>query len=129
MIVCLALVIAIVAPAFFSRETGAGLTYTVTRNDLRVTVVEQGILESAENTEIKCKVRGLNTVIWVIDSGTMVQPGDELIRLDSRFIQEQIDERTKYAHWSVPEPNILRHAWRRPSSLSQSMSRGGMSRS
>ena len=83
-----------------SDDSGPNLTHTITRGDLVVTVVEQGILESAENTEIKCKVRGQNTVLWVIESGTIVKPGDELVRLDSGFIQEQIDERTKYAHWS-----------------------------
>lgn len=79
---------------------GPQLTHTITRGDLLVTVVAQGILESSTNTEIKCKVRGRNTVIWVIESGSMVKPGDELVRLDPRFIEEQIDERTKYAHWS-----------------------------
>lgn len=83
-----------------SRETGPKLTHTVRRGDLRVTVTEQGILESSENTEIKCQVRGYNTVIWVIDSGTMVKPGDELVRLDTLLIEEEIHERTKYAHWS-----------------------------
>jgi multidrug resistance efflux pump len=58
------------------------------------------MLESSENTEIKCKVRGRNTVLWVIESGTVVKPGDELLRLDTFLIEEQIDERTKYAHWS-----------------------------
>ena len=81
-------------------ETGPELTYKITRGDLVVTVVEQGMLESSENTEIKCKVRGKNAVLWVIDSGTIVKPGDELVRLDSLFIEEQIDERTKFAHWS-----------------------------
>ena len=59
------------------------LTHTITRGDLLVTVTEQGVLESAENTEIKCQVRGQNTVLWVIESGTIVQPGDELVRLDT----------------------------------------------
>ncbi len=81
-------------------EEGPRLTHTVTRGDLLVTVVEQGTLESSENVEIKCKVRGRNAVLWVIKSGTMVEPGDELIRLDTLSIEEQIDERTKYAHWS-----------------------------
>ena len=81
-------------------EAGPQLLHSITRGDLLVTVIEQGTLESSENTEIKCKVRGQNTVIWVIESGTHVQPGDELIRLDTLFIEEQIDERSKYAHWS-----------------------------
>jgi HlyD family secretion protein len=81
-------------------ETGPQMTYTITRSDLAVTVTEQGLVESSENTEIKCKVRGRNAVLWIIESGTIVRKGDELVRLDSAFIKEQIDERTKYAHWS-----------------------------
>jgi len=99
-IACLASAAALIAAAMLPQQTGARLTHTITRGDLIVSVIEQGILESSENTEIKCKVRGRNTVIWVIESGTVVKPGDELVRLDTLFIQEQIDERTKYAHWS-----------------------------
>ncbi|UCD51214.1 MAG: hypothetical protein JSW27_01010 [Phycisphaerales bacterium] len=73
-------------------------TYTVTRGDLIVTVTEQGTLESAENTEIKCRVRGRNTIIWVIESGSVVKPGDKLVRLDTLAIEDAIAERTKYAH-------------------------------
>ncbi|GAB5402981.1 MAG: hypothetical protein Aurels2KO_12120 [Aureliella sp.] len=76
------------------------MTHTVKRGDLLVTVDEQGVLESAENLEIKSKVRGYNAVLWIIDSGTVVKEGDELVRLDALFIQEQVDERTKYANWS-----------------------------
>ncbi len=96
----LASVAALIADAMSGPETGPKLTHTITRGDLLVTVTEQGILESSENTEIKCQVRGFNTVIWVVDSGTIVEPGDELVRLDTLVIEEQIDERTKYAHWS-----------------------------
>ena len=86
--------------AISADSTGPTLTHTVTRGDLVVTVLEQGLLESEENKEVKCKVRGRNTVIWVIESGSIVEPGDVLVRLDTLFIDEQIDERTKYAHWS-----------------------------
>jgi len=81
-----------------SHQTGPEPTYTVTRGDLIVTVTEQGTLESAENTEIKCRVRGRNTIIWVIESGSVVKPGDELVRLDTLAIEDAIAERTKYAH-------------------------------
>jgi multidrug resistance efflux pump len=83
-----------------SEDAGPRLTHTIGRGDLVVTVTEQGLVESSENTEVKCKVRGRNAVLWIIESGSIVKPGDELVRLDSLFIQEQIDERTKYAHWS-----------------------------
>lgn len=78
----------------------SGLTHVVQRGDLRVTVLEQGGLESSENTEIKCLVRGSNTVNWVIENGTDVQPGDVLVRLDTLAIEDAINERSKFAHWS-----------------------------
>jgi len=81
-----------------SQEIGPELTHTVTRGDLIVTLTEQGTLESAENTEIKCRVRGQNTIIWVIEGGSVVGPGDELVRLDTLAIEDAIAERTKYAH-------------------------------
>ncbi len=77
---------------------GPVLTHTVTCGDLVVTVTEQGTLESAENTEIKCKVRGENVIIWVIESGSFVKAGDELIRLDTLAIEDAIAEQTKTAH-------------------------------
>ena len=62
------------------------LTHPIQRGELLVTITEQGMLESSENTEIICKVRGENTVNWVIESGTEVKAGDELIRLDTLYI-------------------------------------------
>jgi len=99
-IAILAASLALIPGGMRSRDAGPRLAHTIKRGDLLVTVTEQGMLESSENTEIKCMVRGRSTVIWVIDSGTVVEPGDELVRLDTLFIEEQIDERTKYALWS-----------------------------
>lgn len=81
-----------------SRKTGPSATHTIARGDLAVTVTEQGTLESSDNTEIKCKVRGQSTVIWVVEGGTEVEPGDDLVRLDTLAIEDAIAERTKYAH-------------------------------
>ena len=47
-------------------------THTISRGELIVSVTEQGTLESANNTEVKCRVRGSNTITFVIDSGTDV---------------------------------------------------------
>lgn len=99
-IVILGLLAAAGAAWVAPRSQPARLTHTIGRGELIVTVIEQGLLESEENVEIKSKVRGRNTVLWVIDSGAKVKPGDLLVRLDKSLIQEQIDERTKYAHWS-----------------------------
>jgi len=70
-------------------DDGPKLTHTITRGDLDVSVTEQGTLESSNNTEIKCKVRGFGLVTWVIPAGTVVQTGDELVRLDTKLIDEQ----------------------------------------
>jgi multidrug efflux pump subunit AcrA (membrane-fusion protein) len=78
-------------------ESGPKLTHTITCGDLVVTVTEQGTLESSNNTEIKCKVRGYNTVIWVIEGGTEVKAGDELVRLDTKRIEDAVSLQTTNA--------------------------------
>ncbi len=74
------------------------LTHAVTRGHLVVSVTEQGTLESSNNTEVKCKVRGYSTVIWVIDGGAEVEAGDELVRLDTKAIEDAISLQTTNAH-------------------------------
>jgi multidrug efflux pump subunit AcrA (membrane-fusion protein) len=93
-------VAALVPGAGSSSEISPELTHTITRGELIVTVTEQGTLESVDNTEIKCRVRGQNTIIWVVESGSIVKPGDELVRLDTLAIEDAIAERTKYSHLS-----------------------------
>lgn len=80
---------ALLPGALPSNDIGPKLTHTVRRGDLVVSVTEQGTLESSNNTEVKCKVRGFSTVTWVIPAGSIVEPGDELVRLDTKVIEEQ----------------------------------------
>ena len=65
---------------------GTPLVHTIMRGDLNVTLTEQGTLESFDNTEIKCEVRGAGTINWVIENGTQVKRGDELVRLENKQI-------------------------------------------
>ena len=82
-----------------SRDIGPRLTHTITRGDLIVTVTEKGTLESSENTEIKCKVRTAAVPItWVIESGTEVKTGDELVRLETLDYDDRLNEMSKYYH-------------------------------
>lgn len=81
-----------------ARKSGPKLTYTIARGELVVTVTEQGTLESSNNTEIKCKVRGYSTVIWVTKGGTEVKPGDVLVRLDTKQIEDAVSLQTTNAH-------------------------------
>jgi HlyD family secretion protein len=87
-------VLAAVAP-FVSRslsteEVGPRLTHKIQRGELSVTVTENGTVESSDNKEIKCFVKGGSTVLWVIETGTIVKPGDEVVRLDDSLIEENI---------------------------------------
>ena len=72
-----------------SKRTREYLTHTVERGKLTVSVIEQGTLESSNNTEIKCKVRGFSMVNYVVPTGTVVEAGQELVRLDTKVIEEQ----------------------------------------
>ncbi len=68
------------------------LTHTIARRDLKVTVTEQGTLESSDNTEVRCKVKGAaNTIVWIIENGTEVKPDDVLVRIDTSTIEDNIN--------------------------------------
>ncbi|MAI31932.1 MAG: hypothetical protein CBE00_04410 [Planctomycetaceae bacterium TMED240] len=68
------------------------MTYKVSRGDLSVTVTENGMLESSNNEEIKCMVKGGSTVLWVIETGTIVEAGEELVRMDTSLIEDNITQ-------------------------------------
>ena len=63
----------------------------VSRGRLLVTVTEDGNLESASNVEVRCQVAGGGTIIWIIPDGSMVEAGQELVRLDQSVIEDQLN--------------------------------------
>jgi HlyD family secretion protein len=102
-----------VAAIFFSpRSTppnDSRLTHTISRGDLIVTITEKGTLESAENLEIKCQARGGEIpVLWVIENGTLVQPGDVLVRLGTLEFEDRVSEVSKWAHMTRSEEERAR---------------------
>jgi len=74
-------------------KAGPRDTHVVGRNSLLVTVAADGTLESSNNKEIKCRVKGGSTVLWVIEGGTTVKPGDVLVRLDTSTIEDNISQK------------------------------------
>jgi HlyD family secretion protein len=66
-------------------------TQRVSRGRLLVTVTEDGNLESASNVEVRCQVAGGGTIIWIIPDGSMVEAGQELVRLDQSVIEDQLN--------------------------------------
>jgi len=91
----------LISSAISPRESDPMLTHTITRGDLVVSVTEQGTLESSNNTEIKCKVRGWSLVTWVIEGGAVVQEGDVLVRLDTKRIEDAVSQQTTAYHTSA----------------------------
>ncbi len=71
---------------------GAMLTHVVQPGDLLITVTEDGNLESANNVDIKCEVAGGSTILWIVKDGKLVEKGEELARLDSSQLEDQINQ-------------------------------------
>jgi HlyD family secretion protein len=71
---------------------GKALTEVIHKSDLIVSIAEDGNVESAHNVDIKCEVKGGSAILWLIKDGTEVKKDDELVRLDSSAIEDQISQ-------------------------------------
>lgn len=99
-------------------EPFSGPTVVVKKEVLRVTIVERGNLESAENSDIVCRVKAktqggtiASTIKWVIDDGTLVKQGDLIVDLDDSGFQEQMKAQknivsTAYSGWIEAKANL-----------------------
>ncbi|MEX2558517.1 MAG: efflux RND transporter periplasmic adaptor subunit, partial [Pirellulales bacterium] len=94
----LALIVGLAAVAYATLTSTSGsalaskmITAEVNSSDLLVTVTEDGNLESASNVELKCEVAGGSTILSIVPDGTMVKKGDELVRLDSATIEDNVN--------------------------------------
>lgn len=70
------------------------LLHTVKNENLDLTVVERGTLESADNRDIICRLKAgskgnyASTIKWVIDDGTLVKKGQSVMILDSSSLED-----------------------------------------
>jgi multidrug efflux pump subunit AcrA (membrane-fusion protein) len=76
-----------------STDTKA-MTHKVGRENLVVTVTDDGELQSASNIDVKCEISGGSTILSIIADGTVVEKGDKLVELDASGIEEQLDAQT-----------------------------------
>ncbi len=95
-----------------------GPTWTVKKEILRVTIVERGSLESAENSDITVRVKAgikgstnASTIKWVVDDGTVVKAGDPICDLDdSGYLDNLKSQRNTVnnakANWVTAETNV-----------------------
>jgi len=81
-------------PRFRGADTPEFLTTTVWKGRYDFAVVEQGIVESASNTELRCDVRsrgGGTMIVDVVPEGTIVKKGDTVVELDASKLLEEAD--------------------------------------
>ncbi len=81
---------------FFKKTSRPDLIlHTVKRENLEMTVIERGTLESSDNREIVCRVKAgsrgsfSTTIKWVIDDGKLVKKGQPIMILDSSALEDQ----------------------------------------
>jgi HlyD family secretion protein len=66
------------------------------RGPLTISVSEAGTIKARDQVIIKSEVEGQTTIIQLVDEGTMVQPGDLLIELDSSsLVDGRLDQQIR----------------------------------
>jgi len=68
----------------------SGKTARAVREPLLVSITESGEVDAKRSTIVRNEVEGMSTVVWVIEEGTLVKEGDELVRLDSADLEEKL---------------------------------------
>ena len=96
---------------FGSDESNAVEGVTVQRGSLRIGVVETGNLEAANSVEIKCELEGSSTILYLIEEGTKVEPGDLLVELDAtslldRKVSQEITVQNAEGNYVKAEQNL-----------------------
>ena len=62
---------------------------SVRRGPLRISVLQRGELAAKNSFSVKCEIQGQTTILKLVPEGTIVQAGDELVRLDSADLVER----------------------------------------
>lgn len=66
--------------------------FTVRRDTLKITVMEEGFLKAKNSEKLSPKFRREGTISTLIEEGTEVKEGDVLVEFEKTDIQNQIDE-------------------------------------
>ncbi len=97
-------------PGLGSNGTAAIEGATVESGSLRISVVERGNLKAAESVDLACELEGRTTILWLIEEGSAVQPGDLLCQLDTsefedRLVEQEISVENAKASYVKAEQN------------------------
>ena len=80
-------------------------SHTVERGELLISVTEDGSMVSDENVDVVCGVAGGATIVWLIEDGSRVTEGTELVKLDSSKLAEDVSAQ-KIAYEKARAANI-----------------------
>lgn len=87
-----------------------GPAWIVKKEPLRVTIIERGSLESAENGDITCRIKAgakgstiASIIKWIVDDGTSVKAGDPIIELDDSGFQDSLKTQRNTVHRAYSE--------------------------
>ncbi len=80
---------------WFSREAVAEIQGAhVHRGPLRISVLQRGELSAKNSVSIKSEIEGQTTILQLVAEGTIVKPGDLLVRLDSSdLVEKELQQR------------------------------------
>ena len=92
-VVCLVASMAALSGCSDSSGDSAEPLYTVRRGPLTISIAETGTMRSGEQVTVKSQVPGGATILWIIEEGTPVKAGDQLVVLDdSDFQDRKVDQ-------------------------------------
>ena len=80
----------VAANASFDEEADVGIEGVgVKRGPLKISVVERGALKAIDSVDLVSEIEGSTTVLWLIEEGTIVAPGDKVCELDTADLVER----------------------------------------
>jgi HlyD family secretion protein len=83
----------------------------VKRGPLRISVLERANLKAANSVKLKCELEGRSTILWLIEEGAIVAPGDLVCQLDTssqmeRKVEQEISVQNAEAAWVKAKQNL-----------------------
>lgn len=73
-------------------EVAADDLYTVRRDDLRVTLTENGTMVAKESQKVAAKIRGESKILFLVEEGKEVPEGEVVCKLDATQVQSQLEQ-------------------------------------
>lgn len=80
---------AVQSGAFSNEENTAIDGANVRRGPLKISVLEKGNLKAAKSVELRSEIEGRSTILWLIEEGIRVEPGELLCELDATSLADR----------------------------------------